>query len=163
MMTPSLSEEVSFCCDSFHVTTWMADLWPSSVWFIDRLLACSALPGWADTAVLLACSSFSTFSSPSSPPTATYPWSLFQAIQFNRVLFGIAICGKEAYDEPPVPETVRVTGADEKRYGRTERGRCQSHQTLPPIAGAERPIRLLLEFQNHHHNDHNHQLPSCSC
>lgn len=50
MMTPSRSEVVSFCIDSFHVTTWTAALWPSSDWFIDKLLG-AAIPAGGATAV----------------------------------------------------------------------------------------------------------------
>ena len=62
-------------------------LWPSNVWFIDKLEGAASpfiLPSFPD-------SSFRTLSSPSSPPQAIYPCSLFHPTQRNFVLFGMAI------------------------------------------------------------------------
>lgn len=44
MITPSVSEEVSFCCASFQVTTRTDSLCPSRVWFIDKLETAASPP-----------------------------------------------------------------------------------------------------------------------
>lgn len=69
------------CIMLIRVTVDKALIWKS------RKMGKNSIPVWV--------SSFRTFKSPSSPPHAMKPWSLFHDTHFNLMLFGIAICKEE--------------------------------------------------------------------
>jgi len=89
MMSPVSSEVVSFRYSAFHVTHTTLPLWPSRVWFIERLEGAATPPLFAPCPVVN--SICSTLRSPESPPHAIHPWSGFHDKLWRWMPLGMAI------------------------------------------------------------------------